>query len=449
MTKKAWRRGRAAGLAYLLVAVSLFVSSQRAEATHSATFAAGDVFVTLKTGTAVGQVQWRHPDGSSHGILTSMVPGHPEGMAFDAAGNLYVAHWCADFTCLTGNTVERFTISAAPAGTFGTGYNCNPTSVVFDAAGNAYVGQADCTGDILKLDALGAYVGAYNAEPDNRGSMWIDLASDGCTILYTSEGYNVKRYNVCGNAQLTNFAALPDTGQALRILPDGRVLVAARSVIVLLDASGTIVGTYDVAGEPDLWFGLDIVGDGTFWAGNFGSGNVFRFDMATGAVVSSFATGFPNSVKAVKVKRAPSAVTRRGRMTGGGSVFTDSGMRVTHGFELHCDWNRKPNNLEINEHPGGTAGGRYHLEKLEYAECYDDPSINPFPPAAPFDTYYGRGTGRYNGQPGYYAEWIFTDAGEPGTEDKIRYLTIKDANGYTVLYVTEKKLTFGNHQAHK
>jgi len=26
-----------------------------------------------------------------------------------------------------------------------------------------------------------------------------------------------------------------------------------------------------------------------------------------------------------------------GRMTGGGSIYTEDGMRVTHGFELHCD----------------------------------------------------------------------------------------------------------------
>ncbi|OLD61385.1 MAG: hypothetical protein AUI33_14645 [Ignavibacteria bacterium 13_1_40CM_2_61_4] len=31
-------------------------------------------------------------------------------------------------------------------------------------------------------------------------------------------------------------------------------------------------------------------------------------------------------------------------MTGGGSVFTETGVRVTHGLELHCDANDQPNN---------------------------------------------------------------------------------------------------------
>ncbi|MBI4609188.1 MAG: hypothetical protein HY726_09275 [Candidatus Rokubacteria bacterium] len=140
-----------------------------------------------------------------------------------------------------------------------------------------------------------------------------------------------------------------------------------------------------------------------------------------------------------------------GRMTGGGSVFTDTGMRVTHGFELHCDVNRKPNRLQVNWHPGGEASHRFHLQTLTFAQCTDDPTISPNPPAAPFDTYEGRGTGLVDGQPGATAEWVFTDAGEPGTSDRIRRLIIRDASGAVVLLIPEpgKTLTFGNHQAHK
>ena len=142
-------------------------------------------------------------------------------------------------------------------------------------------------------------------------------------------------------------------------------------------------------------------------------------------------------------------VTQGGRMTGGGSVFTAEGKRVTHGFELHCDKNDKPNNLEIN----WDGGNRFHLENLTYANCTDDPAIDsPAPPAAGFDTYEGRGTGRYNGQPAS-AEWIFTDAGEPGLNDKVVKLRIKlgygNGNGNPVLLVENANLNRGNHQAHK
>jgi len=124
-------------------------------------------------------------------------------------------------------------------------------------------------------------------------------------------------------------------------------------------------------------------------------------------------------------------------------VFTTDGVRVTHGFELHCDASQLPNSLEIN-----WEGNRFHLTHLDTATCLDDPAIAPPPPAAPFDTYIGTGTGRYNGVPGATATWTFTDQGEPGSSDTATY-TITDADGNVVLDVVVTNLTFGNHQAHK
>ena len=60
-----------------------------------------------------------------------------------------------------------------------------------------------------------------------------------------------------------------------------------------LNASGTLVQTYEIPGEASLWSGLDLVGDGTFWAGNYESSNVYRFDLASGAVRDTFNTGSP------------------------------------------------------------------------------------------------------------------------------------------------------------
>lgn len=130
------------------------------------------------------------------------------------------------------------------------------------------------------------------------------------------------------------------------------------------------------------------------------------------------------------------------RMTGGGSVFTAAGERVTHGFALRCDFTQSPQRLEVN-----WDGNRFHLLDLDAAFCSDSPTINPNPPDAQFDTYVGEGTGRYNGIAGASATWTFTDAGEPGTADTMT-IEIKDANGMTVL-VASGNLNKGNHQAHK
>ncbi len=266
-------------------------------------FAPGDVFVSLRT----GQVQWRRPDGTLNGTLINAIPGKAEGMGFDAAGNLYVTHYCADVSlCLAGNMVERFSPNGVSAGSFGGGYNCNPYAIAVDAAGRVYVGQADCTGDILQFDGSGNPLASFDVAPDNRGSARIDLAADGCTMFYTSQGANVKRYNVCTRQQLSDFnrAPLPDgPTYGLRILPDGGVLVSITSAIARLDASGTLVGSYDAPGEPDEWTGLDLVGDGTFWATNYASSDVVRFDLSSGAVLTSFNTGTPTTtVKDVVVK---------------------------------------------------------------------------------------------------------------------------------------------------
>lgn len=152
------------------------------------------------------------------------------------------------------------------------------------------------------------------------------------------------------------------------------------------------------------------------------------------------------SVVIIVVYATSAFAHRPGRMTGGGSVFTSDGVRVTHGFELHCMENGvpiEPNNLEIN-----WEGNRFHLEMLTMGECRDAAEIDPVPPRAPFDTYDGAGTGRYNGESGASARWKFTDAGERGSEDTATII-IQDANGIEVLRVDTANLTFGNHQAHR
>ena len=128
-----------------------------------------------------------------------------------------------------------------------------------------------------------------------------------------------------------------------------------------------------------------------------------------------------------------------GRMTGGGRI-TDSTV-VTHGFDLHCDPARLPNNLQVN----WAGGNRFHLTQLTSVRCIDDPNIAPPPPAAGFDTYIATGTGRYNGVAGATISFTFTDAGEPGTSDTATLL-IKDVNGNVVLNVSGTLR--GNHQAH-
>jgi len=88
------------------------------------------------------------------------------------------------------------------------------------------------------------------------------------------------------------------------VLPDGGVLVSSGGVIARLNASGALIQTYSVPGESSPWTGLDLVGDGTFWAGNYETSNVYRFELANGVVLGAFNTGTPgHTVVGVRVKK--------------------------------------------------------------------------------------------------------------------------------------------------
>ena len=131
-----------------------------------------------------------------------------------------------------------------------------------------------------------------------------------------------------------------------------------------------------------------------------------------------------------------------GRMTGGGSVFTGAGVRVTHGFTIQCNAADKPQRLEVN-----WERHSFHLESMQYAWCGDNPLIAPEKPMTPFDTYSGRGTGRYDGVAGAKISWRFQDAGERGIDDTV-WIEVRDAAGRLVLSVSGL-LDKGNHQAHR
>ena len=227
-------------------------------------------------------------------------------MGFDAAGNLYVTRWRLDASpATTGNATEVFDLHGQSLGSFGTGYDCDPHAIVFAPSGTAYIGQAGCTGAVLKI-APGQMPIPLDVAPDHQGSFWVDLASDACTLFYTSWGPNVKRFNVCTGVQRPNFNVAPLPGgeaHDLRVLPDGGVLVSSGDVIARLNAAGALVQTYSAAGEWAPWTGLDLVGDGTFWAGNYESSNVYRFELTTGAVVAAFNTGTPaHTVVGIRVE---------------------------------------------------------------------------------------------------------------------------------------------------
>lgn len=240
-----------------------------------AQFQTGDVFVAV----ASGSVQWRRPNGTLVSTLNGGLGGFTTGMAFDSAQNLYVTNF-------SNSVVHRFDKNGVQISNWGSGYS-TPECIVFDGDWNSYVGNLG--GGFRKYDATGTFLGAVGG---GTRIDFADLQADQSTMLYTQEGNRIGRWDVVNNVALTDFATgLGGQAYALRIRTNGDVLLANGANILRLNSGGAIVQTYDVSGE-NSWFALNLDPDGTsFWSADFGTANVYRIDIATGNVISSFNTG--------------------------------------------------------------------------------------------------------------------------------------------------------------
>ena len=259
-------------LAVLLNGFFALFASRQAHAVVP--YASGDVFV----GVGTGRVKHFSPTGILLETLNTTTGSSDDtGMCFDSTRNLYTTNW-------TANSMSKFNDQGdLLVANFGSGFNTHPESCVFDGAGNLYVGQADGNRDILKFDQAGNLLAAFNPATTDRGTDWIDLAADQCTLFYTSEGSTIKRFDVCTNTQLPDFATgLPRPCFALRIRSNGEVIVACSTQAVRLNPNGSVSSTYPIAGE--FLFALNLDPDNVhFWTAGISSANIYKVNIDTGA----------------------------------------------------------------------------------------------------------------------------------------------------------------------
>lgn len=283
-------------LVSLLSASSLAAALAVAEA--SPVQAAGVAYTTGDVFAGVGTGLIKHFDSSGtlkDTLNTGTGCSEDLGMAFDSANNLYAT---ASFgSCFGSGKVVKFDNMGNLVGAFGGPYSASTESIAINAAGHVFVGQPDGTRTVVENDSAGAHVADHTVATQNRGSDWIDLAADQCTLYYTSEGSLVKRFNVCTDTQLTDFATLPNAagsvGYAVRIRPNGEVLVAGVDEVVRFDSTGVVLKEYPKpVTETSFLFAMNLDPDGTsFWTAGYFTANVYRYDIATGALLKSFNAG--------------------------------------------------------------------------------------------------------------------------------------------------------------
>ena len=250
---------------------------------HHVPFARGDVFA----GVSAGVVKHFNSSGVLLESLNTTSNSNEEtGMCFDGAGNLYTTNFTA------GNMAKFNGLGALLQYPWGTvGFSTYPSSCVLDSSNNIYVGEVDGSNRIIMMSTAGNLLGTYSPATGPRGMNWIDLASDQCTIYYTSEGQAIKRFNVCTNSQQSDFATgLAGTCYALRIRSNGEVMVACREQAHRLTSSGALIQSYPASGfGASFFYGCNLdPDDTTFWTGDYSSGIVYRINLHTGAFVSGF-----------------------------------------------------------------------------------------------------------------------------------------------------------------
>jgi streptogramin lyase len=284
-----------AAMAALTLGVLVALIGASAASANGVPLKKGDVLA----GVGNGNIAHFDPSGKLLDTLeTTSGSTEDTGMCFDAASNLYSTNFEA-------NTMSKFDSGGnLLAASFGSGFNEHPESCIFDGAGNMYVGQADGSHEVLKFDTSGKSLGSFKPSTESqRGTDWIDLASDGCTLHYTGESTEIRAFNVCTNTQLTAFATgLPNRCFAHRILADGSELVACTSLVEHVNAAGEVLMTYTPPGTSFL-FALNVDPDGTsFWTANLtASGTIWRIDIASGKVLTEFSSGAPVDVAGLAV----------------------------------------------------------------------------------------------------------------------------------------------------
>ena len=244
-------------------------------------FERGDVFASLSN----GNVAHYSPTGVLKSIYKVASEETPPaggeiaaGMAFDSAGNLYVTRYSA-FKLAKFDDNGKLLNSNLASGLYA------PQSVAVDRGGNIYVGNLYA--GLRKYDASGAFLGTVTP---NRIEFF-DLSLDESTIFY-GDGSDVRRVsNTIPGAPGGDFASGLTRAFGMRVGTNGEWLIANQIDIKRISSTGSIMAIYDAPRE-DSWFALNLDPDGvTFWAASYTGSTIYRFDIATGRVVTMFGTG--------------------------------------------------------------------------------------------------------------------------------------------------------------
>jgi sugar lactone lactonase YvrE len=240
--------------------VTTFVSNGLSEPEGLAFDTAGNLYVANYNSNTISELT---PAGAASTFVSSGLNG-PAGLAFDAAGNLYVANW--------GNSTISKVTPAGAVSTFVSSGLYQPWGLAFDAAGNLYV--ANCYGDtIFKVTPAGA-VSTFVSS----GLAWpTGLAFDAAGNLYVANNWNNTISEVTPAGAVSTFVS---SGLAW---PEGLAFDAAGNLYVANNWGNTIsevtpagaVSTFVSSGLNDA-YGLAFDAAGNLYVANYGNNTISK-----------------------------------------------------------------------------------------------------------------------------------------------------------------------------
>lgn len=224
----------------------------------------------------------------------------PSGLAFDGAGNLYVASW-------HNSSIEKFNSSGGVLSSNGTVFATrlssqqliSPLALAFDAAGDLYVANSGNT--IEKFSYSGGALSSTGTVFENSGTQTgiEGLAFDSVGNLYGANFNNniIVKFNTAGIRTVFANSGL-DSPSGLTFDSKGNLYVAnsGGDTIEEFRLSGGVLSSNGTVFASGLFnpVGLAFDGAGNLYVGNMGNNTIEEFN-SSGGVLSSNGMVFASS----------------------------------------------------------------------------------------------------------------------------------------------------------